>query len=545
MNNAIFNISEPTNEPVLQFIPGSAELKLLKKELIFQSNKVVDIPLIIGGKEIRTGKTGKVVMPTDHGHVLATYHLATEKEVTLAINASLDAKCEWMNLAWMERAAIMAKAAELISKKYRYRLNASTMLGQGKNAFQAEIDSACEVIDYLRFNNYFASMIYMEQPKSVSETINRIEYRPLEGFVYTITPFNFTAIAANLNSSVALMGNTTVWKPATASLLSNYYLMKIFEEAGLPPGVINFVPGSGSLISSIVLKHKEMAGVHFTGSNSTLNTIWKQVAENLNLYKSYPRIVGETGGKDFIFAHSSADPAALATAIVQGSFEYQGQKCSAASRAYIPESIWKETSKSLLKMISEIRIGDVTEPENFMNAVIDEASFDNIMSYLDLAKKSKDVKIIAGGNGNKSKGYFIEPTVIVTQDPRFITMEDEIFGPVMTIYIYKDAQFEETLRLCDETSPFGLTGSIFSNDKYAMIKACRALRFAAGNFYINDKPTGAMVGQQPFGGARASGTNDKAGSHLNLTRWVSPRTIKETLIPATDFKYPYMRTSQE
>jgi 1-pyrroline-5-carboxylate dehydrogenase len=545
MNNAIFNISEPKNEPVLSYIPGSVERKLLEEELIVQGNKVIDIPLIIGGKEIRTGKTGTVIMPSDHGHILATYHLATEKEVTLAINAALDAKCEWMNLAWMERAAIMAKAAELISKKYRYRLNAATMLGQSKNTFQAEIDSACEITDYLRFNNYFASMIYMEQPKSVSETINRIEYRPLEGFVYTITPFNFTAIAANLNTSVALMGNTTVWKPATASLLSNYYLMKIFEEAGLPPGVINFIPGSGSLISSIVLKHKDMAGIHFTGSNSTLNTIWKQVAENLSLYKSYPRIVGETGGKDFIFAHSSADPAALATAIVRGSFEYQGQKCSAASRAYIPESIWKETSKILLKMISGIRIGDVTEPENFMNAVIDKASFDKIISYLDLAKKSEDVKIIAGGNGNKSKGYFIEPTVIVSQDPRFITMEDEIFGPVMTIYIYKDDQFEETLRLCDETSPFGLTGSIFSNDKYAMIKACRALRFAAGNFYINDKPTGAMVGQQPFGGARASGTNDKAGSHLNLTRWVSPRTIKETLIPAIDFKYPYMSTSQE
>jgi 1-pyrroline-5-carboxylate dehydrogenase len=383
----------------------------------------------------------------------------------------------------------------------------------------------------------------MEQPKSVSETINRIEYRPLEGFVYTITPFNFTAIAANLNTSVALMGNTTVWKPATASLLSNYYFMKILEEAGLPAGVINFVPGSGSLISSIVLKHKDMAGVHFTGSNPTLNAIWKQVAENLQHYKSYPRIVGETGGKDFIFAHSSADPASLATAIVRGSFEYQGQKCSAASRAYIPESIWKETSKILLKMISEIRIGDVTEPENFMNAVIDEASFDKIMSYLDIARKAKNVKIIAGGGGNKSKGYFIEPTVIVTQDPHFITMEDEIFGPVITIYVYKDEQFEETLRLCDETSPYGLTGSIFSNDKYAMIKACRVLRYAAGNFYINDKPTGAMVGQQPFGGARASGTNDKAGSHLNLTRWVSPRTIKETLIPATDFKYPYMRKS--
>ncbi len=543
MNNAIFNINEPKNEPVFTYIPGSVERKMLEEELILQSNQVVEIPLIIGGKEIRTGNTGKVVMPSDHSHLLATYHLAGEKEVTLAINSSLDAKCEWMNLAWMERAAIMAKAAELISKKYRYRLNAATMLGQGKNAFQAEIDSACEVIDYLRYNNYFASMIYMEQPKSVSETINRIEYRPLEGFVYTITPFNFTAIAANLNTSVVLMGNTTVWKPATASLLSNYYFMKILEEAGLPAGVINFVPGSGSLISSIVLKHKDMAGVHFTGSNPTLNAIWKQVAENLQHYKSYPRIVGETGGKDFIFAHSSADPAALATAIVRGSFEYQGQKCSAASRAYIPESIWKETSKILLKMISEIRVGDVTEPENFMNAVIDEASFDKIMSYLDIARKSKHVKIIAGGGGNKSKGYFIEPTVIVTQDPYFITMEDEIFGPVITIYVYKDEQFEEALRLCDETSPYGLTGSIFSNDKYAMIKACRILRYAAGNFYINDKPTGAMVGQQPFGGARASGTNDKAGSHLNLTRWVSPRTIKETLIPATDFKYPYMRKS--
>ncbi|HBC77559.1 MAG TPA: 1-pyrroline-5-carboxylate dehydrogenase [Bacteroidales bacterium] len=545
MNNAIFNIREPENEPVLQYIPGSIEHKLLAEELTLQRNHVLEIPLIIGGKEIRTGKTGKVVMPSDHSHLLATYHQATEKEVILAINAALDAKCEWMNLAWMERAAIMAKAAELISKKYRYRLNAATMLGQGKNVFQAEIDSACEIIDYLRFNNFFASMIYMEQPKSESDTINRIEYRPLEGFVYTITPFNFTAIAANLNSSVALMGNTTVWKPASTSLLSNYYLMKIFEEAGLPPGVINFVPGSGELISRTVLKNKDLAGIHFTGSNPTLNSIWKQVAENLQHYKSYPRIVGETGGKDFIFAHSSADPEALAAAIVRGSFEYQGQKCSAASRAYIPESLWRKTSKILLRMISEIRMGDVTEPDNFVNAVIDEASFDRIMSYLDLAKKSNEVRIISGGTGNKSRGYFIEPTVIVTENPQFVTMEEEIFGPVITIYIYRDDQFEETLRLCDETSPYGLTGSIFSNDKYAMIKACRALRFAAGNFYINDKPTGAMVGQQPFGGARASGTNDKAGSHLNLTRWVSPRTIKETLIPAIDFKYPYMIAPQD
>ena len=540
MNNAIYNFREPKNEPVLSYKPGSDERKLLEEELLTQKNQVIDIPLIIGGKEVRTGKTGKVVMPTDHRHILANYHMAGEKEVSLAIKAALDAKCEWMNLAWMERAAIMAKAAELISKKYRYRINAATMLGQGKNVLQAEIDSACEVIDYLRFNTHFASLIYMEQPVSENETINRLEYRPLEGFIYTVTPFNFTAIASNLNTSVALMGNTTVWKPATTSLLSNYYLMKIFEEAGLPAGVINFIPGSGSLISSIVLKHRDLAGIHFTGSNSTFNTLWKQVSDNLSVYRSYPKLVGETGGKDFIFAHSSADPSELATAIILGSFEYQGQKCSAASRAYIPLSIWEETKKLLLKMISGIKVGDVLSFKNLVNAVIDEPSFDKIMSYINRVKSSGEAKIIAGGNGDKTKGYFIEPTVIVTENPHFFTMEEEIFGPVMTIYVYNDDRFDETLKLCDETSPYGLTGSIFSNDKYAMIKACRALRYAAGNFYINDKPTGAMVGQQPFGGARASGTNDKAGSHLNLIRWVSPRTIKETLIPATDIKYPFL-----
>ena len=540
MNNAIYNFREPANEPVLSYLPGSAESLLLEKELQEQFSNVTDIPLIIGGKEIRTGKTGKVVMPTDHKHVLATYHMATEKEIKLAINAALEAKEMWMNLAWMERAAVMAKAAELISKKYRYRINAATMLGQGKNVLQAEIDSACEVTDYLRFNNYFASMVYMEQPISESDTINRLEYRPLEGFVYTVTPFNFTAIASNLNTSVALMGNTTVWKPATTSLLSNYYLMKIFEEAGLPPGVINFIPGSGSLISGIVLKHKELTGIHFTGSNATFNTLWKEVSDNLSIYKSYPKIVGETGGKDFIFAHGSANPLELATAIVRGAFEYQGQKCSAASRTYIPASIWDHTKQHIIRMISEIRTGDVTDFKNFMNAVIDEASFDRITAYINKAKSSPEAMIIAGGTCNKSKGYFIEPTIILTENPRFITMEEEIFGPVMTIFVYDDAKFEETLKLCDETSPYGLTGSIFSNDKYAMIQACRALRYSAGNFYINDKPTGAMVGQQPFGGARASGTNDKAGSYLNLIRWVSPRTIKETLMPATDFKYPFM-----
>lgn len=540
MNNAIYNFREPKNEPVLLYRADSTERALLEEELNAQKNKIIDIPLIIGGKEIRTGKKGKVVMPSDHHHVLATYNMASEKEVALAINAALDAKCEWMTMSWMERAAIMAKAAELISKRYRYRINAATMLGQGKNVMQAEIDAACEVIDYLRFNIFFASLIYREQPISESENINRLEYRPLEGFIYTVSPFNFTAIASNLNTSVALMGNTTVWKPATTSLLSNYYLMKIFEEAGLPAGVINFVPGSGALISSVVLKHKELAGIHFTGSNATFNSLWKLVSDNLTTYRSYPKLVGETGGKDFIFAHQSADPLELATAIVRGSFEYQGQKCSAASRAYIPESIWEDTKIHILKMISEIKTGDVIDFRNSVNAVIDEASFDKIMTCLDRVKSSNEAKIIAGGNGDKSKGYFIDPTVIVTDNPHYFAMEEELFGPVMTIYIYKDDRFEETLELCDNTSPYALTGSIFSNDKYAMIKACRVLRYAAGNFYINDKPTGAMVGQQPFGGARASGTNDKAGSHLNLLRWVSPRTIKETLIPATGFKFPFM-----
>jgi len=540
MNNAIYNFREPRNEPVLTYAPGSSEREQLIKELESQYGKVVDIPLIIGGKEIRTGNTGKVVMPSEHSHLLATYHMAGEKEVELAINAALEAKCEWMTLAWMERAAIMIKAAELISKKFRFLLNAATMLGQGKNVYQAEIDSACEIIDYLRFNSYFASRIYEEQPLSDNQTINRLEYRPLEGFIYTITPFNFTAIASNLNTSVALMGNTTVWKPANSSLLSNYYFMMIMKEAGMPDGVINFVPGSGSLISSVVLKHKELAGIHFTGSNPTFNTIWKQVSENLSGYRSYPKIVGETGGKDFIFAHKSADPLALAAAIARGAFEYQGQKCSAASRAYIPRSLWKPAKNHLMTMLSETKTGGELDFSNTVNSVIDEPSFDRIMAYIDMVRKSPEAEIIAGGKGDKSVGYFIEPTVIVVSNPHFITMEEEIFGPVMTIFVYDDEKYTETLKICDETSQYALTGSIFSNDKYAMIHACRILRYSAGNFYINDKPTGAMVGQQPFGGARASGTNDKAGSHLNLTRWVSPRTIKETLIPATDFRYPFM-----
>lgn len=540
MNNAVFNFREPENEPVLSYLAGSKERKSLEAELEKQAGRVVDIPLIIGGKEIRAGKTGKVVMPHDHAHVLATYHMAGEDEVKMAIEAAMAAKEKWMDLSWVERSSIMIKAAELVSKKYRFELVAATMLGQNKNIFQAEIDAAGEVIDFLRFNSYYASEIYSGQPKSGEGHVNRLEYRPLEGFIYAITPFNFTAIASNLNGSVVLMGNTTVWKPATTSLLSSYYLMKIFMEAGVPDGVINFVPGPGSLISKIVLGHKNLGGVHFVGSTKTFNTLWKATAEKIGYYKSYPKLVGETGGKDFIFAHNSCNPRELATAIVRGAFEYQGQKCSAASRAYIPESIWDNTKCHLLKMMNEMKTGPVTDFNNFVNAVIDEASFDSIMGYINKAKDAKDAEIIFGGTGDKSTGYFIQPTIILTSNPRFITMEEEIFGPVMTIYIYRDNDFEKTLKICDETSPYALTGAIFAKDKYAMVEACRILRYAAGNFYINDKPSGAQVGLQPFGGARASGTNDKAGSAMHLLRWVSPRLVKETLVPATDFKYGYM-----
>ena len=540
MNNAIFSFKRPQNETILQYGQNSKERELLKQELNRQSNLQIEIPLIIGGKEIKTGKTGKVVMPHNHAHTLASYHQASEKEVQMAIDAALKAKKEWESISWIERSSIMLRAAELLSKKYRYLIVAATMLGQNKSVYQAEIDAACEVIDYLRYNSYFASKIYNEQPESEFEQLNRMEYRALEGFVFTVTPFNFTAIASNLNMSVVLMGNTTVWKPATTSLLSSYYLMQVFKEAGLPDGVINFVPGSGAMIGKEVLKHKDLAGIHFTGSNGTFNTLWRSVSDNLTNYVSYPKLVGETGGKDFIFVHQSANPVEVATAITRGAFEYQGQKCSAASRAYIPKSLWEETKKHLTEQIAEIKVGDVTDFSNFMNAVIDEKAFDNIMSYIELAKKSENCEILTGGTGDKSTGYFIQPTVILTKDPKFVTMQEEIFGPVMTIFVYEDADFDKILELCNETSPYALTGAIFSNDKYAMVKACKVLRYAAGNFYINDKPTGAMVGLQPFGGARGSGTNDKAGGNMNLLRWVSPRTIKETFMPAQDFKYPYM-----
>jgi 1-pyrroline-5-carboxylate dehydrogenase len=540
MNNAIFTFNNPENEPIFQYAKGSEERKQIIAELERISNEEIEIPLIIGGKEIKTGNTAKVVMPHNHSKVLAIYHIAGEKEVQLAIDEALKAREMWEDLSWIERSSIMLRAAELLSKKYRNLIVASTMLGQDKNVFQAEIDAACEVIDYLRYNVYFASKIYNDQPKSDFGQLNRMEYRALEGFIFTVSPFNFTAIASNLNTAVVLMGNTTVWKPATTSLLSSYYLMKVFMEAGLPDGVINFVPGSGSMIGNIVLKHKDLAGIHFTGSNATFNSLWRGVSDNLSNYRSYPKIVGETGGKDFIFVHNSSNPDEVATGIVRGAFEYQGQKCSAASRAYVPKSMWKEVKEKILEQISQIKVGGVENFENFMNAVIDEKSFDNIMKYIALAKNSNECEILCGGTGDKSIGFFVQPTVIETTNPYFTTMKEEIFGPVMTIYVYDDKDFEETLKICNNTSPYALTGSIFTNDKYAMIQACKILRYAAGNFYINDKPSGAMVGLQPFGGARASGTNDKAGGSLNLLRWVSPRTVKETFIPARDFKYPFM-----
>ena len=541
MNNALFYFDRPTNEPVHPYAEGTPERLELEKELERQSNMEVEIPLIIGGKEIRTGKTGKVVMPHDHGHVLATYHMAGEKEVLMAIDAAMKAHQQWEDLPWVTRASINLKIAELISKKYRHLMNAATMLGQSKNVYQSEIDAVCETIDFVRFNVHYVSEIYNDQPHSESGNLNRLEYRPLEGFVFAVSPFNFTSIASNLVLSPVLMGNTVVWKPATTAMLSNYYLMKIYKEAGVPDGVINFVPGPGSTIGDVAMSHKDLAGIHFTGSNGTFNHLWRSVSGNLENYRSYPRVVGETGGKDFVFVHPSADVDEVATALVRGAYEYQGQKCSAASRAYIPASLWDSIKRRIDRNLKLVQKGDPTEFCNFVNAVIDEKAYKRIMGYIDKARDSKDAEILFGGKGDNSKGYFIEPTVILAKDPHFITMEEEIFGPVLTIYVYPDEKFEETLKLCDSTSPYGLTGSIFSKDRYAALKACDTLRYAAGNFYINDKPTGAVVGQQPFGGSRQSGTNDKAGSHLNLLRWISPRTIKETFLPPTDFRYPHMQ----
>jgi 1-pyrroline-5-carboxylate dehydrogenase len=540
MNNALYNFPIPQNEPVLNYLKGSSERIALEAELARQSGLQIDIPLIIGGKEIRTGNTGRVQMPHRHSHTLATYHIAGENEIRMAIEAAISAQKLWSNLAWTIRASILLKAAELISTKYRALINAATMLGQSKNIFQAEIDGVCETVDFLKYNAYFAGKIYEIQPRSTFNQLNRMEFRALEGFILAISPFNFTSIASNLNMAPVMMGNATVWKPATTSILSNYYLMKVFMEAGLPEGVINFVPASGSLIGKIVLKSPDLAGLHFTGSNNTFNHLWKQVAENLPNYKSYPRLIGETGGKDFIFVHPSADPEEVSVNAVRGAFEYQGQKCSAASRMYVPESLWPEIKMQMKAMVNDIKMGDVSDPLNFMNAVINKESFDAIRSYIEYAKNSREATIIAGGGCDDSVGYFIRPTLIETSDPKYRLMEEEIFGPVLTIYVYKDALLEETLDLCDTTSPYGLTGAVFARDRVAASRICERLQYAAGNFYINDKPTGAIVGLQPFGGSRASGTNDKAGGEFNLVRWISPRTIKETFVPPVHYKYPYM-----
>ena len=540
MRDAIYAFPDPANEPVKTYLKGSPEREALEKELKRQSSIEIEIPLIIGGKEVRTGNTGKVVMPHDHQHVLATYHKAGPAEVRMAIDAALAAHKQWSETDWTVRAAILLKAAELISTKYRALMNAATMLGQSKNFYQAEIDSTCELIDFLRYNAHFASEIYGFQPKSAKGQINTVEYRSLEGFVFALTPFNFTSIASNLNMSPVLMGNVTVWKPSTTAILSNYYLMQIYKEAGLPDGVVNFIPGQGSVIGKEIFASKYLAGVHFTGSSATFNTLWRQVGENIDNYLNYPRLVGETGGKDFIFVHKSADPEQVATAIVRGAFEYQGQKCSAASRAYVPKSLWPKVEKLVGKMIDEIKVGDVRDFSAFVNAVIDEASFDNCMRYIDHAKKSKDAEIVFGGKGDKKKGWFIQPTVILAKTPKYKSMCEEIFGPIITVYVYEDAKYEETLHLCDETSPYALTGAIFANDRKALRKGAEILKYAAGNIYYNDKPTGAVVGQQPFGGARASGTNDKAGSYLNLIRWTSPQAIKETFDPARNYAYPFI-----
>jgi 1-pyrroline-5-carboxylate dehydrogenase len=526
------------NEPVKSYAPGSPERTALKDRLRSMSDERIDIPLIIGGQEVHTGQLAESVMPHDHRHVLAQWHRAGAENIDQAITAAKHAAKDWANWPWEDRAAVFLKAAELLTTTWRPTLNAATMLGQSKTAYQAEIDSAVELIDFWRFNPHYAQSLYDEQPISDRTMWNQLDYRPLEGFVYAVTPFNFTSIAGNLPTAPALMGNTVVWKPASSAMLSAYYIMKLLEEAGLPPGVINFVPGDAALISDTLLSSRDLAGVHFTGSTAVFNSMWKTIGASMSRYKSYPRIVGETGGKDFIVAHASADPVALSVAIARGGFEYQGQKCSAASRVYIPESIWPEVRDRTVAIMKDIKMGDVTDFRNFMGAVIDKKAFTKIGEYLDHGRKN--ATIVSGGVVRGDDGYFIEPTLIETKDPGYRLLCEEIFGPVVTAHVYPDNKWEETLKIVDETSPYALTGAIFSRDRSAIREAALALRNAAGNFYINDKPTGAVVGQQPFGGARGSGTNDKAGSKLNLVRWISPRNIKETFSPPTDYRYPFM-----
>jgi 1-pyrroline-5-carboxylate dehydrogenase len=538
--SGIVRVPEPVNEPVLSFAPGNPEREELEGKLREMAGEVVDIPLIIGGEEIRTGDTGKVVMPHDHGHLLATYHKAGPDEIEKAVRTSQEAHREWAAWPWEDRVAVFLKAAELLSTTWRSTINASTMLGQSKTAHQAEIDAAAELVDFWRFNGYFAQQLYEEQPISSKGIWNWVEYRPLEGFVYAITPFNFTSIAGNLPASPALMGNTVLWKPARTALHSAYYLQRLFEEAGLPPGVINLIMGNSAEITDRLFADPDFGGVHFTGSTPVFQSMWKAVGDNIDRYKGYPRLVGETGGKDFIVAHSSADPQALVTAIVRGAFEYQGQKCSAASRVYIPEGLWGEIRDPLIRETEGIAMGDPRDFRNFMGAVIDKSAFEKISGYIERARDGSDSEILAGGTCDGSKGYFIRPTIVQAMEPEIECMCDEIFGPVVTVYVYPDNEWGEILKVVDQTGPYALTGAVFAKDRKALLEANRALRFAAGNFYINDKPTGAVVGQQPFGGARASGTNDKAGSKMNLLRWVSARTVKETFVPPTDYRYPYM-----
>lgn len=540
MPKGIYKLPFPKNEPINSYAPGTPERESLIAKYKEMKSQTIDVPMYINGEEVRTDDKRPMTSPHDHQHVLGHFNYGTAEHVKQAIEAALNAREKWMNMAWEHRASIFMKAAELIAGPYRDKINAATMLGQSKNCFQAEIDSACELADFLRFNVEYMRQIYAMQPESDPGIWNRLEHRPLEGFVFAITPFNFTAIAGNLPSAPAMMGNVAVWKPAETQVYSANVIMEVFNEAGVPAGVINMVTVDGPEAGEVVFKHPEFAGLHFTGSTGVFKHLWKEVGKNIDIYKTYPRVVGETGGKDFIVAHKTAHPIQVATAISRGAFEFQGQKCSAASRAYIPDNIWSEVKERVIKDVASFKMGSPEDFSNFITAVIDEAAFDKIASYIDYCKEAKDAEIIAGGEYDKSKGYFIKPTVVVTTNPQFKTMVEEIFGPVITIYVYKADEFEETLELCDKTSPYGLTGAILSQDRYAIELATRKLVHAAGNFYINDKPTGAVVGQQPFGGSRGSGTNDKAGYAHNLLRWVTPRNIKETFVTPTDYRYPFL-----
>ena len=540
MSKGFYHVPKAVNEPVKSYAPNSPEKAAVLAAYKKMWNETIDVPMYIGSEQVRTGNTQTMSAPHDHQHIVGTYHLAEKKHIESAIAAALEARKTWSQMPWEHRAAIFLKAAELIAGPFRARINAATMIAQSKTIFQAEIDASCELIDFLRYNVEFMTQIYNDQPKSISDVWNKVEYRPLEGFIYAITPFNFTAIAANLPASAALMGNTVVWKPSDSQVFSAKIIIDIFKEAGVPDGVINVVFGDPVMITDTVLASPDFAGVHYTGSTFVFKEIWKKIGNNIHTYKTYPKIVGETGGKDFIVAHPSANVKQVVTGITRGAFEFQGQKCSAASRAYIPQSLWPAVKAQLITDVNSMKMGSPEDFGNFITAVIHEGSFNKLAGFIDQAKKDSDAEIILGGNYDKSKGYFIEPTVIVTTNPKYATMETELFGPVITIYVYEDAKWHETLKLVDETSEYALTGAVFSQDRYAIVEAANALQNAAGNFYINDKPTGAVVGMQPFGGARASGTNDKAGSMQNLLRWVSPRTIKETMITPEDYRYPFL-----